>query len=377
MHIIRSFTAVVLSVFLILFSFPLYANALVSAKSMVLINASTKEILMEQNAHEKLPMASTTKMMTALILAETNNLEKQITTTEKMVTVEGSSMGLLAGDTVSYYALLVGMMLSSGNDAANTTAICLAGSVEEFAKMMNERAKQIGMVNTNFVTPSGLDSDGHYSTAYDMALLAAEVISNDVLREIVSSEKLTVSFGNPPYNRTLYNHNKLLSRYESCIGIKTGYTKKAGRCLVSAAEKDGCEVIAVTLNASDDWNIHETLLKEGLSILQPTKLLADISNVYVPIVGAKTQRVGITADGITVGTLDGFLDVDYCFNLPKFLYAPIKRGQKIGTVQYLIDGKIIGVGNVYSDIDVNLFKKDYSFKEKLFHNIYSMLCLFS
>ena len=177
--VIRYFAVAAAAAFVLLLSVQTNASAVdVSAKGMVLMNADTGEILASKNAHLRLSMASTTKLMTALLLAETGTPEKTVVTTKQMVTVEGSSMGLLEGDQVSYHALLAGMLLSSGNDAANTTAIAVAGSVDKFVQMMNDRAKQIGMTNTHFVTPSGLDDDEHYSTAYEMALLAGEALKN-------------------------------------------------------------------------------------------------------------------------------------------------------------------------------------------------------
>ncbi len=313
-----------------------------SAKAYVLLNADTLDVIAAGNAHKRLPMASTTKIMTALILAELNTPDKEIVTTKEMVTVEGSSMGLKAGDSVSYYELLVGMLLPSGNDAANTAAICVAGSAEKFADLMNKKAKDIGMSNTHFVTPSGLDAKEHYSTAYDMALLTAEALKNDTIREICSKDKITVTFGDPPYQRTLYNHNKLLGRYEYCIGVKTGFTKKSGRCLVSAAEKDGCRVIAVTLNDPDDWDDHEKLLDYGLSIVKNVDITKPLPFDTVKVVGGEKERVSVAAPRCYCGgdsELSSNVTVKY--SLKPFVYAPIQSGQTVGTVEYFYGGKIL------------------------------------
>jgi len=189
-------------------------NLSVSAKAAVLICMDTGEILFQKSATQKLPMASTTKIMTSLILAEQPDLSKTVKVTKKMVAVEGSSMGLLDGDTVSYRDLLYGMLLASGNDAANTTAYVLGGGIEGFAKIMNERAKQIGLKNTNFVTPSGLDDESHYTTAYDLALLTSVALKNTAFYTACSSKQAVLYYGNPPYKRTLTNHNKLLGNYD-------------------------------------------------------------------------------------------------------------------------------------------------------------------
>ena len=314
----------------------------VSAKSFCLMNADTFEVIDSSNAHLRLPMASTTKLMTALILAEQEDLDTEIIATAEMVTVEGSSMGLKVGDSVSYYELLVGMLLPSGNDAANATAIALAGSLENFTEIMNLKASELGMTNSHFVTPSGLDAEGHYSTAFDLSILAAHVLKNKQIREIASKEKITVTFGNPPYERTLYNHNKLLARYEYCVGLKTGYTKKSGRCLVSAAQKDGCTVIAVTLNDGDDWNDHEKLLTYGLSLLESVN--AD-KNIYLPnisVVGGSCDFVSLNIPDFTCGVLrDSKSGLSYKLELPPFLYAPIEEGTKVGEISYYYNNVLV------------------------------------
>ncbi|MBQ4100232.1 MAG: D-alanyl-D-alanine carboxypeptidase, partial [Oscillospiraceae bacterium] len=206
----------------------------VSANSAVLIEMQTGKVLYEKNAHQKLSMASTTKIMTALLTLESQNLDTYFTVNPKVIQVEGTSMGLLEGDQVTLRALAYGMLLASGNDAANSAAVAVGGSIDAFVAMMNERAKLLGMKNTSFKTPSGLDDDGHYSTAYDMALLASAALSNPDFVEICSKETAKIKYGNPPYDRWLKNHNKLLTGYDGTISVKTGFTKKSGRCLVSA-----------------------------------------------------------------------------------------------------------------------------------------------
>lgn len=345
-----------------------------SAKSSVLINADTFEILRSDNAHKRMSMASTTKLMTALILAEQRTPYKIITVTNEMVTVEGSSMGLLAGDSVTYYDLLVGMMLSSGNDAANTAAISVAGSIEKFAELMNKKAAELGMVNTNFVTPSGLDSDNHYSTAYDMALLGAAVLKNDVLREIVSAESLTVTFGNPPYRRRLYNHNKLLNQYEYCIGLKTGFTKKSGRCLVSAAKKNDATVVAVTLNAPDDWNDHKKLLEFGLSKVNAKDLTYDFDDDTMPVVGGFPSRIRIEAEHYLCGCTENTeVNMTVELNLLPFVYAPVTPGQTVGSVNYYCNGTLIHKSDVYSLAGVDVYIGKQDFLSKLIHSFKGLL----
>ena len=240
----------------------------VSAQAAIVIHADSGKVLYEKNADEQRSMASTTKIMTALIALETAAADDPVVTiTDEMVRVEGSSMGLQPGDQLTLKSLAAGMLIVSGNDAANSAAIAISGSTEAFAEKMNQRAQELGMEHTHFVTPSGLDDDAHYSTARDMATLAAAAMKNPDFAAIVGQKAMNISFITPDQTRRYTNHNKLLNLYEGCTGVKTGFTKKSGRCLVSAAERDGIRLIAVTLNAPDDWNDHMALLNDGFSKL--------------------------------------------------------------------------------------------------------------
>lgn len=320
-----------------------------TASAYILINADTLEVIAEKNADTHLPMASTTKLMTALILSERNDPEHEVTVTKEQVTVEGSSMGLLPGDRVTYYGLICGMMMNSGNDAANVTAYALAGSIEDFAVMMNERAAAIGMTDTHFVTPSGLDAEGHYSCARDMALLAAEVLKNEALANVVAKKSITVSFGNPPYKRTLYNHNKLLDGFDGCIGLKTGYTKKSGRCLVSAAECDGKRVIAVTLHDADDWNDHKELLSKGIKALTLYSPDDGSRCGMIKVVGGTSDTVPYIVEKCSFGVCEADGDDITCtVNVPKFLYAPVLDGDEIGFAEYRISSHTVKRVPVYA-----------------------------
>lgn len=315
----------------------------VSAQSAVLLCAQDDMSLWEKNATEQLPMASTTKIMTALLALEyVENVEDSVVTiTEEMVAVEGSSMGLRAEDEILLSDLAVGMLLASGNDAANSVALFLAGSQEEFARQMNERAKEIGMHNTGFVTPSGLDAEGHYSTAYDMALLAREALKNSLFREIASSKARMVHFKNPEKDVQYSNHNKLLWLYEGCIGVKTGFTKKSGRCLVSAAERDGTTLIAVTLNAPDDWTDHQALFEYGFSRWKTISLGAQDVSRPVACVGGSREVVTVQGkeSGYVTLPVEQANQVTSEIFLPKFLYAPIRAGEPVGAVKYYLEGE--------------------------------------
>lgn len=326
---------------LFLFVFSISARAVTtSAKAAVVVNADTGEVIYSQNAEEKLPMASTTKIMTALLLCEKGDMEKEITVTDQMVRVEGTSMGLLAGDKVSYKALLYGMLLASGNDAANVTAYALGGTIDGFVKMMNDKAVELGLSNTHFETPSGLDGNEHYTTALDLANLARVCMGNELFYEAASSKSATLEYGNPPYRRTLTNHNKLLKTFEGAVGVKTGFTKKAGRCLVSCAERDGKRVIAVTLKDPNDWADHTELLNYGLDSIKTAQIIPEDSQYTIPVVSSGGESLRVEIEDFSVNTLDtnGF---SYKINLPEFLYAPIKKGETVGSVTYYKNGEEI------------------------------------
>ena len=334
-----------------------------SAKSAILINADTGEVIYEQNAREKLPMASTTKIMTALLLCETGDMDKQITVTAEMVRVEGTSMGLLAGDKVSYQALLYGMLLSSGNDAANVTAYALGGTIDGFVKMMNQKAEELGLHNTHFQTPSGLDGDEHYTTAEDLANLARVCMQNELFAEAAASKTAVLEYGNPPYRRTLTNHNKLLKTFDGAIGVKTGFTKKSGRCLVSAAERDGKRVIAVTLKDPDDWVDHTALLNYGLEQIKTTKISPETEEYSVPVVASSEKSIKLKIEDFTVNSLDdkGF---SYKINIPRFLYAPIEKGEKIGDIVYLKNGEVIAKRDITAQKRIERISKKKDFKRE-------------
>lgn len=303
----------------------------ISASSAVLLVSGSNEVLFEKSAYEKRPMASTTKIMSSIIAIESGRLDEEITVTQEMTSVEGTSMGLLPNDRVSVSELVYGMLLSSGNDAANATAITIAGSTDAFVSMMNDKAKQIGMFSTHFATPSGLDADDHYSTAYDMALLGSYAIENEQFLEICSSSSAVVDYGNPPYKRRLTNHNKLLKIYDGAIGIKTGFTKKSGRCLVSAAERDGVTLICVTLNDADDWNDHKKLLDYGFGIVKRYDNYQ--RDFLISIVGGKDASANAQLQSVPkIGTLNG--QITQKVYIEHFLYAPVKKNDVVGYSQF-------------------------------------------
>lgn len=348
----------------------------VSAQSAVVINADNGQMLYAKNADQKLAMASTTKIMTALLTLEAAAKDNKIVTvSNKVAGIEGSSMYLNAGDQLSLRDLAVGMLTVSGNDAAYGAAVAIGGSEEEFAKMMNAKAKELGMNDTNFVTASGLDSDEHYSTALDMAKLGAAAIQNESFLAICSKKQTSATFVNPPHTQSYSNHNKLLSLYKGCIGIKTGFTKKAGRCLVSAAERDGVRLVAVTLHAPDDWNDHMRMFDYGFSKLAGVTMEDADAKFAIDVVGGMSEQVeviGCNMKSVIINKEDAD-KVKRVVILPGFTYAPVPQGAELGKISYRLNGKEIGsVPLVATDtvdqqtVEMGVFQKIGDFFKNLF-----------
>lgn len=319
------------SVILVLTAFaaalsPFSCFASVSAASAVVIDADSNTVLYESNAYDERPMASTTKIMTAMLACESGKLSQTVTVTDEMLYgCEGSSVGLRGGDKITLYDLTVAMLLASGNDAANVTACFLAGDLKSFASLMNQRAAEIGMNNTEFVTPSGLDSGSHHSTAYDMAMLTAKALENSTFSKICAMQKCEIKINGK--KQTLYNHNKLLSSLDGCVGVKTGFTEKAGRCLVSAVEYKGNTLICVTLSDPDDWDDHASLIKQCEKKYSEKRFA---SEMQVPVVGGSEDFVTVSYDYSVITVSDEFSQRIFYY---PFAYAPVKKGDTLGYVK--------------------------------------------
>lgn len=326
------------------------AEPQVSAECACLMCADNGEVLFEKNAEKRHSMASTTKIMTALLLIEQRTPLKTVKVTEGMTTVEGTSIGLAPGDTISFEALAYGMLLESGNDAANAAAIAMAGSLTDFAGLMNRRAAEIGMKSTHFVTPSGLDDDEHYSTAHDMCLLTREAMSEPFFAFVVSQRQAQVRYGSPSCYHRLTNHNRLLSIYPDTVGVKTGFTKKSGRCLVSAAKRGGVTLIAVTLNDPDDWNDHETLFEYGFSKCFAASLPGNDEKYSVPVTGGEKNVVNAGVINLPDIVYDGEIKCE--IYLTRFEYAPVHSGDLLGKAVYYGGGKVLGEANIAAVEDV-------------------------
>lgn len=314
----------------------------VSSLSAVLYEPQSGRFLYEKDGNTRRPMASTTKLMTALVAADLLPMDQTVTVPEKAVLVEGSSMGLRGGDCLSVRDLLTGMLLSSGNDAANAVALVSCGSLPAFSHRMNEKAAHLGMYNSVFVTPSGLDEGEHGSTARDMALLGAAVLQNEELARICSLKSATVHIGNPARAVPLSNHNRLLKLYEPTIGLKTGFTKKSGRCLVSAARQDGVTLVVASLNGGDYWNDHMALYRYGFSLTQSCELTVP-SLPAMSVCGGTESAVSLVAEHPSEAVLlKTEIDRVRCeIRLPAFVWAPVEEGQILGEAVYLVDERIL------------------------------------
>lgn len=295
----------------------------VSAASAIVIDADTMDVLYEKNADEKRPIASTTKIMSALLACESGKLDDTVEITWDMVNTQGSLLGLRVDDKITLRDLVVGMILPSGNDAANATAIYLGGSIEGFAAQMNKKAAQLGMNNSLFVTPSGLDEGDHHSTARDMAVLTANALKNENFAEVFAMSSADVNINGEKL--TVYNHNRLLNELDSCIGGKTGYTDKAGRCLVSAARQNSNTLVCVTLGAPDDWNDHKKLYEECFAEYEKMPVTGSLQ---VPAVGG-TKKTIQCAYSAEVSVLNKNLVTVELYAYP-FVYCPVSAGDKIG-----------------------------------------------
>ena len=304
-----------------------------SAVSAVLLEGESGRVLYAQNADEERLIASITKIMTAVVALEHGDVNAPYTVTAEDM-AEGSSMYLTPGEELTLEELLYGLMLVSGTDAALAVAHCVAGDEASFVELMNETAARLGMTHTSFANPNGLDAEGHYSSAADMAKLAAYALKKEAFRRIVSTTSITIG------ERYLANHNKLLKLYDGCLGVKTGYTKAAGRTLVSAAERDGMTLVCVTLCDGDDWNDHVSLLDYGFSVCRmETAAPAGRILASVQVRCGSSAQVPLMADRELRYPLMGDERLTVVAETPVSVPAPVVPGQVIGTARAYLDGE--------------------------------------
>ena len=336
-----------------------------TAKGMAVLEMESGRVLFSKNMDTKLKMASTTKIVTALtVINNCENLDEPFKINNKAVGIEGTSIYLKYNEVLTARELLYGLMLRSGNDASVALALHCADSIEEFADMMNETAKQCGALNSHFVNPHGLDADEHYTTAYDLALITTKALQNPTFKEIVSTKNIKIS-GGEQGTRYLVNKNRLLNSLDGCIGVKTGFTSGAGRCLVSAVERDGMTVVAVVLNCGPMFEESTDLLNLAFTKYKNVELLKSYNYICnIPVIDGEKNKVRVyNPKGFSYPlTMEEQSKVSIDYDLPNQLKAPIKAESKVGTAKVYFDDKllfetdILAMENIESDAIINKIK---------------------
>ena len=335
-----------------------------SAKAYMLLEATTGRVMAENNADQKLPMASTTKIMTCLLACELGDMKDMVTVGPESVGLDGTSIYLKEGETITLKELCYGLMLNSGNDAAMAIAVHIGGSQEGFADLMNSRAKEIGAKNTNFVTPNGLPHDDHYTTAHDLALIAAEAMQNKLFRKIVGTQSMTLEADEDSPIRYLRSKNKILYEYEGGNGVKTGFTNAAGKCLVAGAKRDGMQLIAVVLNDYDMFNDCKKLLDYGFNNYTWTDVTGDkyfedkvkIQN------GLKDSADAEQKEDIYLPLNKEDSKIKKKYEIFEGITAPIEKGTRIGTVKYVLNKEVVKEVPLYIAESVEENSFDYWLK---------------
>lgn len=335
-----------------------------NARAYLLMDAVTGRILIEKNSQMRLPMASTTKIMTAIVALEKGDLSSKVTVSRMAASIGGSSFHLIVGETMSLENLLYGLLLPSGNDAAIAIAEHIGGDVETFVEMMNQKAREIGAENTSFKNPHGLDEPGHYTTARDLALITRYALNIPKFKEIVSTKDIVINEGK--YPRHIYNTNRLLRISDNIDGVKTGYTGKAGKCLVATAQKNGFRLISIVLGAQDHFSTSLRLINYGFDNYE-LKKLASKDSVYaaVPVKGGIVKKaVAVAGEDVTL-PLSEKEKVRINISVPPFIQAPVYKNQVLGEIQIYVDSKLIYSAPLVSIYDIR--------KKSLFDNFYKMI----
>lgn len=329
----------------------------VSARAAALYEPETGSFIYTKNAGERLGMASTTKIMTALIALESIELDRLVPIDDRAIGIDGSSIYLEQGEIMSAEDLIYALMLNSANDAAEALAYEICGSVEGFCSLMNERARALELENTSFTNPHGLDAPDHYTTAHDLAIITAEALKNPKFKEISSTRKKEIESNLK--TRLLVNHNKLLKMYDGCIGVKTGYTQMTGRSLVGAAEKDDLCLISVTIDAPNDWSDHKKLLDFGFNTVHAITLIDEGEfNCSLPILNGNKDSITVTnRDELRHIFINDTPEITKEIRLPRFVAAPIGSGEVVGSIIYKVEGKVIASTDIIASESVDEAKK--------------------
>lgn len=307
----------------------------VSAQSAVVYDGTYGRVLYEKNADAQMLIASTTKIMTAVVALEQCDLNESVKISAEMANVEGSSMYLQTGQEYTLRELLYGLMLASGNDAATAIALHTAGSIQGFAELMNQKARALGLENTHFENPHGLDGAAHYSTALDMARLMDYAMSRSDFTEIVGTRNITVK------GLTYVNHNKLLWQCDGVIGGKTGYTMSAGRTLVTCCEREGRRLICVTLSASDDWNDHRNLYDWAYDAYDHRVLVRADTCYLLPLFYGDGRKIKVEPLRDVTVFASAEDDTAYVTELPRFAFGPVYAGDRAGRILIQLNGKTV------------------------------------
>ena len=323
------------------------AQSETSARAACILDMQTGRVLFESNMHQRLPMASTTKVMTALLAIELGSLDDEVVCSDNAFGVSGTSMYLQPGETLTLEQLLLGLMLVSGNDAAVAIAEHIGGTLEGFVSLMNSRAAEIGAVNTRFANPHGLPDEGHYTTAYDLALIGREAMGNETFRRIVSTKKAEVPWAGRTYARQLSNKNRLLASYPGATGVKTGYTSKAGRCLVFGAQREGMEIVGTVLACGDWFDEAQRLMDGCFETYSMTRVLGPgISAGQIAVENGEVDRCGMCV----MEALDVPLAVgeaaQVVLDVPERVAAPVYPGMHLGTAKLVVNGAVYAQGEV-------------------------------
>lgn len=316
----------------------------------IVIELNTNRILKEHNIHKKMYMASLTKIATAIVIIENCNINDIVLVGKETIGVEGSSIYLEEGEKLTVKELLYGLMLRSGNDCAETLAVFCSKNINDFAKLMNNFAKKIGANNTNFVNPHGLHNDNHYTTAYDLALISSYAMKNDIFREIVSTKTVKISHTNRDYDRVLVNKNKMLSGFDGANGIKTGYTKKAGRCLVSSAKRGDLELISVVLNCGPMFERSKELLNDCFNNYKNYKIVESDNIIDFIKINDKNKDVGISINNDIILPLTEleYQTIKIEYDYPKSINSPVKNNYEIGKITIYAQNNLIFKEKIYT-----------------------------
>lgn len=330
------------------------------ADSSVILDFHSRSLLYSKNAHIQRGMASTTKIMTALVAIENGVLDQEFVIPKEATAIEGSSVYLLEGEKLTLRQLLYCLMLESGNDAAVAISILIGGSLDNFVEMMNQRANDLGLKSTHFANPHGLSNEAHYTTAYELALITAEAMEYPVFREICSTKKAQVPYDGVENGRHLVNHNKLLFGFEGATGVKTGYTKLDGKCLVSSAEREGMELICVTLHDNSPTQNHINLLSKAFSEFERVNL-AEIGEIYsdIPIEGLENAFLRLENRERAFVILPKGGKTEIKLTLPESISLPVYEGDILGKAVFLYQGKEVYIINLESTEEIHLPKKNF------------------